>query len=166
MPLALNALVLVHDCYELAGLEACPAFLRRETRPLGRVLARGLAVVVAVREVEAAVHPHCDKRAVGLKGYAVLVDEVILIGDIPTGARAGEVLYFADCTELTEKEGFLDGLHNEKDLMLNFSITIGKLRARLSVSACVLKKIFPLGFPDFPFPLGHFSFWDGSRKSP
>jgi hypothetical protein len=33
---------------------------------------------------------------------------------------------------LTEKEGFLDGLHNEKDLMLNFSITIGKLRANIS----------------------------------
>lgn len=132
IPLVLNALVLVHDCDEIAGLEACPAFLRRETRPLGRILARGLAVVVAVREVEVAVHHHCDKRAVGLKGYAVLVDEVVLVGNIPTGARAGEVLNFADCTELTEKEGFLDGLHNEKDLMLNFSITIGKLRANIS----------------------------------
>ena len=97
---------------ELAGLETCPAFLRGETRPLGRILAGGLAVVVVVREVEVAVHPHCDKRAVGLKGYAVLVDEVILIGDIPAGARAGEVLHLTDSTELTEKEGFLDGLHN------------------------------------------------------
>ena len=104
---------------------------------------------MVVREVEVAVHSHCDKRAVGLKGYAVLVDEVILVGDIPAGARAGEVLHFADCTELTEKEGFLDGhgLHNEKDLMLNFSSTIGKLRAKLLDHSLELSLDALCGFP-------------------
>jgi len=109
----LHGLVLL-DCNELAGLEACPAFLRGETRPFGRILAGGLAAVVEVREVEVAVHPHCDKRAIGLKGDAVFTYEVLLIGYIPAGARAGEVLHPTDCTELAEEEGFLDGFHNEK----------------------------------------------------
>ena len=86
---------------------------------------------MGIREVEVAVHPYCDERALCLKGYAVLVDEVMLIGDIPAGARGLKVLNFADCAQLMEKEGFLDGLHNEKDLLLNFSITIGKSRAKL-----------------------------------
>ena len=106
------ALVLVHDCDELAGLETFPAFHCGEPRPFGCVFACCLAVVVGVREVEKAVHSYCDKRSVGLKCNAVLMDKVILIWNIPAGARGLKVLYFADCTELAEEEGFLDGLHN------------------------------------------------------
>jgi len=97
---------------ELARLQTRLAFLRGETRPLGRVLAGGRAVVVGVREVEVAVHPHCDKRAVGLKGDAVLMNEVKLIGDRTAGARGNKAADGLDRTELVEQEGFLDGFHN------------------------------------------------------
>ena len=131
LPPGLELLVL-HDADELARLQTSPAFCGVVARPRGRVLARGLAVVVVVGEVEVAVHPYSDERAVGLKGDAVLTHEVELIGDIPTAARGLEVLSSADCTELTEKEGASDGLfHILACLWLNFSSTIGKFRATL-----------------------------------
>ena len=103
---------------ELARFQPSLAFLGGEARPFGRILAGGIAVGVVGSEVEVAVHAYCDKRAVGLKGDAVLAYEVILIGDIPAGARGLKVLHLMDCTELVEEEGFLDGLHNEKGLMI------------------------------------------------
>ena len=129
LPPGLELLVL-HDADELARLQTSPAFCGVVARPRGRVLARGLAVVVVVGEVEVAVHPYSDERAVGLKGDAVLTHEVELIGDIPTAARGLEVLRSADCTELAEEEGASDGLfHILAFLRLNFSYTIGKYRA-------------------------------------
>ena len=116
---------------ELARLQTCPAFLRGVSRPLGRILAGGLAVVVGTREIEVAVHPYRNQCFVGLKRDAVGVYRIELIGDRAVGTRGNEVADGLHCAQLTEEEGFLDGLHNEKDLGLNFSTTIGKLRAKL-----------------------------------
>lgn len=97
---------------ELATLEPFPAFLRGVARPFGRILARGLAVVVGIREVEKAVHPHGNQSLVGLKGNAVGMHRIELIGDRAAGARGNEVADGLDRTELVEQEGFLNGLHN------------------------------------------------------
>ena len=95
---------------ELAGLEACPAFLRGVSRPLGRILAGGLAVVVVVREVEVAVHPYGNHRFVGLERNAVGVYRVELVGDRAVGTGGNEVADGLDCTQLTKEKGLFDGL--------------------------------------------------------
>ena len=88
----------LHNFDELGTLQPCPAFIGGETRPLGAVLAGGLAIVVVVSEIEVAVHSKGDKRAVGLKADAVLKNEVILICHRTAGTGAGEVLHLTDCT--------------------------------------------------------------------
>ena len=88
----------LHNFDELGTLQPCPAFLGGETRPLGAVLARGLAIIVVVSEIEVAVHSKGNERAVGLKADAVLKNEVILICHRTTGTGAGEVLHLTDCT--------------------------------------------------------------------
>ena len=121
---------------EPTGLQPLSAFLCGETRPLGAVLAGGLAVVVGIREVKVAVHPYRYEGFVGLERNAVGVYRIELIGDRAVGTRGNEVADGLDCTQLTEEERFLDGFHNEKDLGLNFSITIGKFRAVAVSPSC------------------------------
>ena len=76
---------------ELARLQTCPAFLRGVSRPLGAVLAGGLAVVVVACEVEVAVHTYRNQRFVGLERNAVGVYRIELVGDRAVGTRGNEV---------------------------------------------------------------------------
>lgn len=76
-------------------------------------------------------HTGSDECAVRLKGDAVLTNELELVGDISTATRACEVLNFEDCAKLTEREGTRNGLfHSANVLRLNFSVSIGKFRAK------------------------------------
>ena len=89
---------------ELSGLQPFPAFLRGITRPLGRILAGGLAVVVVSGEIEVSTHTDSYKAVVGLERPSVLVDKVVLVGNWTPSARAGKVAYIADCTQLGHKD--------------------------------------------------------------
>ena len=97
--------------HELARLETCPALCGVVARPLGCILAGGLAVVVSVREVEDTAHFNGNQRFVGLKGHTVLIEDLELIADGAGGTRGREVGNVDNCAQLTEEEGFLNGFH-------------------------------------------------------
>lgn len=102
---------LVGDEDEASVFQSLPAFLRGVSRPLGRILAGGVAVVVVVREVQLAVVSDCDEGIIGLKRHAVLHSEVVLVRHRSPTARAGEVGNVLDSTEESHERGASDCLH-------------------------------------------------------
>ena len=110
-PWPYRLLVLLNED-ELSRLQTCPALFGGVSRPLGRILAGGLAVVVVTGEVEVAVHPYRNKALVGLERNAVGMHRIELVGDRAVGTGGNEVADGLDRTELVEEGGFLDGLHN------------------------------------------------------
>ena len=107
--------LVLHDTDDRAVLQSLTAFCSVLARPLGAVLAGGLAIVVIVSQVEEPVEPDRDKRPVGLKRDAVLTHEVILIRNGAIGTGAGEIGHADNGAELTEEEGTGNGLHNKRD---------------------------------------------------
>ena len=101
----------VSDEDETSVLQSLPAFLRGVSRPLGRILAGSLAVVVVFREVQLAVVADCDEGFIGLKCPAVLHGEVVLVRHRTITARAGEVGNVLNSTEESHERGASDCLH-------------------------------------------------------
>ena len=106
--------LVLHDTDELARLKTSAPFSSAPASPLRCILAGGLTAIVAIGEVEETpIHTDSDECAVGLKGDAVLTNELELVGDIPATARGCEILYVANCAKLTGSEGESDCLfHN------------------------------------------------------
>ena len=102
-----------NDADEPTRLQTFTPFSGGVTRPLGRVLAGGLAVVVRVREVEKPVHPYRDEGFIGLERDSVGMHRVKLIGYGAIGTGGNEIADALDRAELREEGGHFDGLfHN------------------------------------------------------